>query len=138
MHWMLVIALAFDLAGVKSEPNLERRSDRALENANAAMDAARAAYDQGDIDKAQVELDEVKESVSLSYQSLEDTGKSPRNNAHYKTAEKATRALLRRLESFRDTVSVAERDVVETVRTHVSEIHDELLNGIMTNGRKRK
>jgi hypothetical protein len=138
MHWMLVIALAFDLTGVKSEPNLERRSDRALENANAAMDAARAAYDQGDIDKAQTALDELKESVSLSYQSLEDTGKSPRNNAHYKTAEKATRALLRRLESFRDTVSVAERDVVETVRAHVSEIHDELLNGIMTNGRKRK
>jgi len=138
MHWMLAIALAFDLAAVKSEPNAERRSDRALENANAAMDAARAAYDRGDIDKAGDALDELKESVDLSYQSLEDSGKTPRNNSHFKNAEKATRALLRRLESFRDTVSVAERDAVEAVRGHVSEIHDELLNGIMTNGRKRK
>lgn len=138
MHWMLVITLAFDLAAIKTEPNPERRSDRALENANAAMDAARAAYDQGDIDKTTVALDEIEESVKLSYESLEQSVKSPRNNAHFKIAEKATRALLRRLESFRDTVSIAERDAVEAVRGQVSDIHDELLNGIMTNGGKRK
>jgi hypothetical protein len=138
MPWILVLALAIDLAGVKSEPNLERRSDRALENANAAMDAARAAYDRGEVEKAGAALDEVKESVDLSYQSLEESGKGPRNNSHFKFAEKATRALLRRLESFRDTVSVAERDSVDAVRAHVSEIHDNLLDGIMTNGRKRK
>ena len=138
IHWILAVALAFDLASVKTEPNLERRSDRALENANAAMDAARSAYDRGDSEKTTAALDELKESVDLSYQSLEESGKSPRSNSHYKTAEKATRALLRRLESFRDAVGVAERDAVDAIRLHVSEVHDDLLNGIMTNGRKRK
>jgi hypothetical protein len=138
MIWALVIALAIDLAAVRSEPNPERRSDRALEVAAAAMDAARAAYDQGDQDKTGAALDELKQSVDLSYQSLEESGKSPRSSQHYKSAEKATRMLLRRLESFRDTVSLAERDAVEALRAHVSEIHDDLLNGIMTNGRKRK
>src|SRR5579871_2342084 len=128
MHLILVLALAFDLAGVKTEPNPERRSDRALENANAAMDAARAAYDRGETEKTGAALDEVKDSVDLSYQSLTDSGKGPRGNAHFKSAEKATRALLRRLESFRDTVSAAERDSVDAVRAHVSEVHDNILD----------
>ena len=138
MVWLLAVELAFDLATVKSEPNPERRSDRAIENANAALDAARAAYDRGDIEKVKGAIEEVRESVDLSLRSLQESGKNPRDNSHYKTAEKATRALLRRLDSFRDAVSAEERDMVEAVRAHVSEVHDELLDAIMTNGRKRK
>lgn len=138
LYWMLATALAFDLAAAKSEPNLERRSDRALENANLSLDAAKTAYDRNEIEKTLAALDEVKESVDLSYQSLQDSGKDPRSNSHFKSAEKATRQLLRRIESFRDTVSAEERDMVEALRAHVSEIHDDLLNAIMTNRRKRK
>src|SRR5579862_1221195 len=138
MYWLLAIVLAFDLAGAKSEPNLERRSDRALENANMALDTAKTAYDRGDESQIASALGEVQESVDLSYQALEDSGKDPRSNAHFKLAEKATRQLLRRIESLRDTVSAAERDAVDALRAHVSEIHDDLLNGIMTNRRKRK
>ena len=127
LQLVLAAGLALDLAAVKSEPNLEKRSELALVNANAAMDAARVAYDHGDVDKAGQALDELK-----------DSGKSPRGNGHYKHAEKMTHELLRRLESFRDTVSAAERDMVEVVHSHVSEVHDDLLDLIMSNGRKRK
>ena len=135
---LIAIVLAIDLNAVKSEPNLEKRSERALENANAAMDAARAAYDHGDVDKAGQALDELKESVDVCYKSLADSGKSPRGNMHFKHAEQATHAVLRRLESFRDVVSAAERDMVDSVRSHVSDVHDDLLDGIMSNGRKKK
>ena len=58
MHWLLIAVLAFDLGAVKSEPNLERRSDRALDNANTALDAARDAYSAADLDKTQSALKE--------------------------------------------------------------------------------
>ena len=63
MHWLLLITLAFDLAAAKSEPNLERRSDRALENAGTALTAAVMAYDHDDLDQTEMALQELKESV---------------------------------------------------------------------------
>jgi hypothetical protein len=137
MHWLLLITLAFDLASVKSEPNLERRSDRALESASAALGAAESAYDHGDLDQTEMALRELKESVDLCYQSLADSGKNPRNNSHFKSAEKATRLLLRRLETFGVSVSFADRNVVESIREHLSEIHDNLLNDIMGTRKKK-
>jgi hypothetical protein len=137
MHWLLLITLAFDLAAAKSEPNLERRSDRALENAGTALTAAVMAYDHDDLDQTEMALQELKESVDLCYQSLEDSGKNPRNSSHFKNAEKTTRLLLRRLESFRLSVSAADRNLVEAIHEHVSEVHDDILNGIMGT-RKRK
>src|SRR6266516_3692564 len=99
MQWILVLALAFDLAAVKSEVNLEKRSDRALDNANLALDAARDAYTKGDFDESQAQLDEVGESVDLAYESLSKTGKDPRRDPKwFKRAEMRTRELLRRLE----------------------------------------
>lgn len=47
MQWILVLTLAFDLAAVKSEPNLEKRSELALAHANVALDAARDDYNAG-------------------------------------------------------------------------------------------
>src|SRR5262245_36578165 len=114
MQWILALALAFDLAAVKSEPNLEKRSDRALDNANVALDAARDAYNNGDYDQSQAQLDEVGASVDLAYESLTQTGKDPRRSPKwFKRAELRTRELLRRLEGLRDTVSFADRDRVE-------------------------
>jgi hypothetical protein len=137
MQWVLVLALAFDLAGVKSEPNLEKRSELALNNANAALDAARDSYNQGDYDKTKTELDEVQQSVDLAYQSLSDTGKDPRRDPKFfKRAELRTRELLRRLQGLGETVSAADRDMVEKVRDRVSEVHDSLINGVLTKRKK--
>jgi hypothetical protein len=137
MQWVLLLALAVDLAGVKSEPNLEKRSELALNYANTALDAARDSYNQGDYDKTKTELEEVQQSVDLAYQSLSDTGKDPRRDPKFfKRAELRTRELLRRLEGLGETVSVADRSMVEKVRDRVSEVHDSLINGVLTKRKK--
>ncbi|HEX5432386.1 MAG TPA: hypothetical protein VFW83_10495 [Bryobacteraceae bacterium] len=139
MQWVLVLALAFDLAAAKSERNLEKRSDLALKNASQALDAAREAYGQGKIGDAQSKLEEVGESVDLSYQSLKDSGKDPRRSPKYfKRAEMKTRELLRHLDEFRESMNLADRDPLDRIRAHISEIHDNLLQGLLTNKKKRK
>ena len=140
MRWMLIfalgtLALASDLAGVKAEPNLEKRSDRALENANSALDAARDAYTRGEYDQSQTQLDEVGASVDLAYESLRQTGKDPRHSGKFKQAEMRLRELLRRLEGLRQMVSFTDRAAVDKLRDHVSDIHDNLLDGVM--GRRK-
>jgi hypothetical protein len=129
------LALASDLAGVKAEPNLEKRSDRALENANSALDAARDAYTRGEYDQSQTQLDEVGASVDLAYESLRQTGKDPRHSGKFKQAEMRLRELLRRLEGLRQMVSFTDRAAVDKLRDHVSDIHDNLLDGVM--GRRK-
>ncbi|HEY4363854.1 MAG TPA: hypothetical protein VGN17_22995 [Bryobacteraceae bacterium] len=137
MQWVLVLALAFDLAGVKSEPNLEKRSDLALTNANTALDAARDSYNQGEFDKTEVALEEVEQSVDLAYESLSATGKDPRRDPKFfKRAELRTRELLRRLEGLGESVSFSDRGMVERVRERVSAVHDDLINGVLTKRKK--
>jgi hypothetical protein len=135
MTWMLVL-LALDISTIRNEPNLEKRSDLALDYANTALDAARDAYTAGEDAKALAALDEVRESVDLAWNSLNDTGKYARNNKFFKRAEVRTRALLRRLDGLRDTVAVDDQAVVEKLRAHVADIHDDLIQGIM--GKKTK
>jgi hypothetical protein len=139
MYWVLVTLslLAFDpfasdLGSIRTEPNLERRSELALDYANTALDQARESYSTGDVSKTETSLNEVRESVDLAYQSLEDSGKDPRRSSKFKTAEVKTRALLRRLEGLRQSVGFEDRALVEKVRDRVSEIHDNLLKGIMS------
>src|ERR1700689_3660891 len=101
MHALMILCLAFDLAAIKLEPNLERRSERAIENASAAMDSAREAASAGDIAKIKAALEELEDSVDLAYQSLVDSGKSARRNPKFfKKAELKTRELMRRLEGL--------------------------------------
>jgi hypothetical protein len=124
-----------DLAGVKSEPNLEKRSERALDNANVALDAARGAYGRGEVEQSKTELEEVGASVDLAYESLQETGKDPRRNGKFKQAELRIRELLRRLEGFGQSMSFTDRTILDKVRDRVSMVHDDLLDGIMS---KRK
>src|ERR1700683_2663707 len=117
MYLILVLALAFDLTSVTTEPNLEKRSERALDYANLALDAARDHYNAGDYDKSQNDLQEVRDSVDLAYQSLSDTGKDPRKDPKFfKRAELRTRELLRRLEGIGSSMSSLDRGALEKVR----------------------
>jgi hypothetical protein len=134
--WILVLGLALDLAGLKTEPNLEKRSEMALINANAALDAARDAYKNGDLDITRNSLSEVGEAVDLAYEALSDTGKDPRKDKFFKRAEMSTRELLRRLEGLGETMSFTDRGLVDSVRARVGEIHDNLLNGVMSKKKK--
>ena len=130
MHVLLILCLAFDLAAIKLEPNLERRSDLALGNASAAMDTARDAA--ADDVKLKAALTEVRESVDLAYQSLVESGKSARRNPKFfKRAELKTRELMRRLEGLAQAVDADDRVFVENVRERVSKVHDDLIQDIM-------
>jgi hypothetical protein len=130
MHALLIFCLAFDLAAIKLEPNLERRSDLALGNASAAMDAARDA--STDEAKLKAALTELRESVDLAYQSLVDSGKSARRNPKFfKRAELKTRELMRRLEGLAQAVDADDRVFVESIRDRVSKVHDDLIQDIM-------
>jgi exonuclease VII small subunit len=126
-----------DLNAVKSITSLEKRSERALENGGDALDAAKTAYEAGNLAAMRASLKEVQESVELAIQSLRETGKHPsKNTKYYKRGELKTRQLHRRLESFSNLVGLDDRPVVDAVARRVQEIHEEFLNGVMS--RKKK
>ena len=130
---LALLLLAFgDVGTVKSEPDLERRSELALANADKQVDAAKQAYNGGDEKAEQQALVEVRELVDVSYDALEHTNKAPRRSKYYKNAELKLTALLRRLHSFRDQVNYESREAVDAVIKRVSDVHDELLAAIMS------
>jgi hypothetical protein len=135
----LLVLLAFndilafaDIAAVKSEPDLNRRSELALMNADEKIDVARQAYQAGNEAAEQAAIQEVAESVTVCYEALEKTRNEPRKSKYYKRAELKVSALMRRLSGFRDEVSFDFRPNVEVVLKRLSDIHDELLSDIMS------
>jgi hypothetical protein len=130
---LALVLLAFaDIGAVKSEPDLERRSELALTSADKEMDVARQAYNGGDEKAERQALGEVRELVDVSYDALEHSTRPPRKSKYYKNAELKLNALLRRLNSFRDQVGIDGRDAVEAVIKRVSDVHDEVLAAIMS------
>ena len=133
MTLALWIFLAFaDLATVKAEPDLNRRSELALVNADEKIDQARQAYQAGDEAAEAAAIQEVADSVTLSYDALEKTSGAPRKSRYYKRAELKVSALMRRLSGFRDEVSFDFRPKVDEVLKRLSDVHDELLSDIMS------
>lgn len=123
---------AIDLASVQQEPNLEKRNQLAMESANSALDAARAAYQANDIDKTRASLDEVSEAVTLAYDSLKQTGKEARRDPKFfKRTELATRQMLRRIEGMGESMNFEDRALIDRVRERVTAIHENLLQDIM-------
>jgi hypothetical protein len=123
------------LDDIKAEPSPSRRSELALNNAEAAMTTAQEAYRSGDGPKTEQALAEVRDSIELSFSSLEQSHERPRSSKYYKHAELRLRALIRRLEGFRNQVSFEERERVEPLEKRIQEIHDQLIQEIMS---KRK
>ena len=133
MIWALAIFLAFaDLDAVKSEPDLNHRSELALANADEKIDAARKAYEAGDTAAEAANVQEVADSVALCYDALEQSQTAPRKSRYYKRAELRISALMRRLSALRDEVSFDFRPNVEAALKKLSEIHDEVLSDIMS------
>lgn len=129
---MSVVSLRADLKRAQAESNLEKRSQLAMDNAAAAYQAARAAYDKGDNEQAARSSAEIQESVDLAYASLTQTHKDPRRSPKwFKKAEIATRDLLRKLDSFQQVMSFTDRTMLDNVRARVQKVHDDLLLGLM-------
>lgn len=123
---------AADLASLQQEPNLERRSQLAMESANSALDAARTAYQANDIDKTRAVLEEVGEAVSVAYDSLKQTGKEARRDPKFfKRTELATRQMLRRIEGMSESMNFEDRSLMDKLRDRVTAIHENLLQDIM-------
>ncbi|MGB6940800.1 MAG: hypothetical protein WBE37_00220 [Bryobacteraceae bacterium] len=130
---VLVVILAFaDLAAVKLEPDLNRRSELALTHADEVIDEARQAYEAGNAAAEAADMKEVADAVALCYASLEQTHSAPRKSKYYKRAELKVSALMRRLNGFRDEVSYDFRPNVEVALKKLSDIHDELITDIMS------
>ena len=134
--FLFFLLSTLDLESVRQEPNLERRAELALENANAAIDRAKQHASDAKFEKLHLAVVEVRESVELCSESLAATGKDPRKNTkQFKKVEMRIHQLTRRLRGFAGEVSVEDRPVIEKVANRLDEINDEIVTGIFT---KRK
>ena len=131
VFWSFATCFA-DLESVKAERNLEKRSEKAMKNAHAALDRAREISRHGDQTAESAALAEVGQSIELCKASLEQSGKNPRKSPKYfKRAEIEIRRLIRRLDNFRIDKSVDEREPIEKLIELSLHIHEELLAGIL-------
>jgi hypothetical protein len=127
---------AFDLNSIRKEPNLEKRSELALGNAETALDRARDAYQKGSDADFNAALAEVSDSIELCKQSLDESGKNARKSPKYfKKAEIGIRKLSRRLDNLQVEVSVDDRPAVEPVVGRAHKLQEEILLAIM--GKKK-
>lgn len=119
---------AADLAAVKAEPNLEKRSEKALVYAGELLTAMRGELDRGDVAKIKEQLVEFQSAIDLSVDSLTATGKNARNNPKYfKRAEVRLRELNRRLATFKSDMNLDDRHLLDDVREHVTKKIDHLV-----------
>lgn len=124
--------LQADLAGIRSEANLEKRARFAIQNAEGALRDAEADYEKGDSRGVAAAISEMRESIEVARAALADTGKNPvRSPKHFKNAELKSRALLKRLDGFEQSMNFEDRKMVEPAKARIQEIHDEWLLGIM-------
>jgi hypothetical protein len=121
-----------DLKAALAEPDLEKRSGLALDNASQALKAAREAYDNGNNVLFTSLASEIEQSVDLAEKSLQQTGKDPRNHPKwFKRAEISTRDLLRRLDALQQGMSYLDRPQLDALKAHIAKVHDDLLLGLM-------
>jgi hypothetical protein len=127
------VSLRPDVATVNAEPNLEKRSQLALDHAEQELVAAKKAYDSGEIDDFKRLLTEVGDLADVCYGALEDTGKRARRAPKwFKKAEQRMLTLIRRIGSLEKDVALEDRDRVKDLGKRVSDVHDRLLHDIMT------
>jgi hypothetical protein len=116
--WILALAtccaaLSADLESVRAQPNLEKRSELALVYADSALAEAKTAWRQGEMKEFSVKLDDVRDAVVLSLDSLQKTGRPPNK-------------------SFAEEVSLDDRPAVQKVNERVQAVHEEFLLGVLS------
>ena len=124
--------LPADLKIALNEKDLGRRSKLALDNAAVALKEAREAYQKGDDKALAAAAVEIEDSVSLSWDSLESTGKNPRKSPRwFKQAEIETRDLLKKLDTLQHDLGFEDRPVLDKAKARLQKVHDDLLRGVM-------
>lgn len=128
---LLLLTQSFDLEAVKAEPSPDRRAELAIDYANTALDRAKTLYTNGDYKEAQAAAFEIRDSVELCADALKATGKDPRKNSRqFKKIELRIQALVRRVKSFAQNVSIEDRPSIVKVQNRLEEINDEIVTGI--------
>ena len=126
-----------DLKQALAEPNLEKRSKLALDNASAQLRHVKEAYQKGDLDAVRDRAAEALESVEVAAKALKDTGKDPRRSPKwFKKAEMETRDLARRIEAVQQDMSYSDRPMLDALHAKTQQVHDDLLMGLMEGKRK--
>ena len=129
-------AAAGPLDAARAEPNLEKRSEKALQAAQKTLDSLRRTGDLSDRAAVQAALTDVRAGDELCVDSLEESGKNPRRSPKYfKRAEISLRKLNRQLEDLRVALSADDRAPAATLLAYTVQVQEELLLGIFT---KRK
>jgi len=125
---------AVDLDAVRKEPDLQKRSELALDAAAAALKDARALPTEGgSVADLKKDMDTMVQAVELSLQSLRDTGKRPSKlGKYYKKGELRTRDMLRQLENLVQAIAFDSRPPAEKARDRLVVLHDEFLFGVMS------
>jgi hypothetical protein len=125
---------AADLEAVKKEPDLERRSDKALDAAMEVVKLARALpAEGGSLADLQKHMDTLIEAVELSLQSLRDTGKKPHKlTRYYKRGELKTREIQKQLDILVQALAFDNRPPAEKAQARMNVLHDEFLFGVMS------
>ena len=125
---------AADLEAVKKEPDLEKRSDKALDAAMDVLKLARALpAEGGSLADLQKDMDTVVEAVELSLNSLRDTGKKPNKlTRFYKRGELKTREMQKQIDSLIQALAFDNRPPAEKAQARMNVLHDEFLFGVMS------
>ncbi len=131
MTYLLTLLLALDLTTARNEPNLEKRSELAMKNADTALTSLRDAAQKGDDAMLKAAMDEVRDSVNMALLSLEQSKANPRRSSSYKKAEMTTEQLVRRLDSILQTLSIVDQEAIKPLRVHVADAHEQILTEIM-------
>jgi hypothetical protein len=134
---MVLSAAAFepaDLAAVKKEPDLQKRSEKALDAAMETLKSARALpAEGGSLADLQKHMDAVVEAVELSLQSLRDTGKKPNKLTRaYKRGELKTREIQKQIDILIQALAFDNRPPAEKAQARMNVLHEEFLFGIMS------
>ncbi len=121
------------LDAARAEPNLEKRSEKALQAAQKTLDTLRRTGDLSDRAGVQAALNGIRDGVELCVDSLEESGKNPRRSPKYfKRAEISLRKLNRQLEDLRVALSADDRAPVAALLAYTVRVQEDLLLGIFT------
>lgn len=116
------------LSELKAEQNPQKRSEKALAFADAAFENAHEYYLNGQIQKGEAQLDDMTKALTQCVESLQEAHKG----RYYKKAEMNVANLQRRLDGLLSDLSVQNRGWAEYTSRKLDEIHDKLLNGVMS------
>jgi hypothetical protein len=125
---------AESLEHVRKEPNLVKRSERALAFADSSMARARQIVrDSGSRTELFDVLNQTVEALDLSLRSLRETGKkASKLSKQFKRGELRSREIVRQLTDISVALNIDDRPEAEKLRDRASLVHEEFLLGVMS------